>query len=62
MGFCCLMPCLFLVFLLVLVPVIADLSDEEKVVCRDLGFIANSGVTTIEFEGNMTNNHLDKYS
>lgn len=62
MRFRCLMPCLFFGLLLVLVPLIAGLSDEEKDICRDLGFIANSGVTTIKFEGNITDDHLDKYS
>ena len=28
-----------------------DLSDEELNICRELGYIANSGLTTIKFTG-----------
>ena len=35
--------------LLVFTPVISGLSDKEVDICRDLGFIVNSGLTTIKF-------------
>ena len=43
----------FPILLLVLVPVITGLSDEELDICRDLGFIINTGLTTIKFDGKM---------
>ena len=37
--------------LLALLPLITGLSDKELDICRDLGFIVNTGLTTIKFKG-----------
>lgn len=54
---CSLMAWLFPSILLVIVPVITGSSDQEKNVCRELGFIVNSGLITVKFEGKAATLH-----
>ena len=47
--------------LLTLVSVVTGLSDKETDICRDLGFIVNTGITTIKFNGKIFSKIHDKY-